>query len=172
MFLADSDILGILLALLTFVVPVISSIMEKKRKNKRNAAMRQPEQQEQVYEEFVQDGETEPDRAQEIEELFNELLGLKEEPQVQEMEEESLMEKLQFEDLQQEQPMSQEKLEPVYEEKVEPVAVNVEPVQQTIFQEDENGCGEKTESLKERFRNNPKDAVIFSEILKPKFKEN
>lgn len=170
MFLSDSDILGILLALLTFVVPVISSIMEKKRKDKRRGAMQQPEQQ-QEHEEFVQE-EAEPSGAQEIEDLFNELLGLKGESQVQEMEEENLVEELEFEEFQQEEPQLQVPVEPLFEEKVEPVTVNVEPVQQTLFQEDENGCGEKRESLKERLRKNPKDAVIFAEILNPKFKEN
>ena len=170
MFLSDSDILGILLALLTFVVPVISSIMEKKRKDKRRGAMQQPEQQ-QVHEEFVQE-EAEPSGAQEIEDLFNELLGLKGESQVQEMEEENLVEELEFEEFQQEEPQPHVPVEPLFEEKVEPVTVNVEPVQQTLFQEDENGCGEKRESLKERLRKNPKDAVIFAEILNPKFKEN
>lgn len=170
MFLSDSDILGILLALLTFVVPVISSIMEKKRKEKRKGAMQQPEQQ-QVHEEFVQE-EAEPSGAQEIEDLFNELLGLKGESQVQEMEEENLVEGLEFEEFQQEEPQPHVPVEPLFEEKVEPATVNVEPVQQTLFQEDENGCGEKRESLKERLRKNPKDAVIFAEILNPKFKEN
>ena len=170
MFLSDSDILGILLALLTFVVPVISSIMEKKRKEKRKGAMQQPEQQ-QVHEEFVQE-EAEPSGAQEIEDLFNELLGLKGESQVHEMEEENLVEELEFEEFQQEEPQPQVPVEPLFEEKVEPVTVNVEPVQQTLFQEDENGYGEKRESLKERLRKNPKDAVIFAEILNPKFKEN
>ena len=33
--LLDSDILGILLALMTFVVPAISGILEKKRKEKK-----------------------------------------------------------------------------------------------------------------------------------------
>lgn len=170
MFLSDSDILGILLALLTFVVPVISSIMEKKRKEKRKGAMQQPEQQ-QVHEEFVQE-EAEPSGAQEIEDLFNELLGLKGESQVQEMEEENLVEELEFEEFQQEEPQPQVPVEPLFKEKVVPVTVNVEPVQQTLYQEDENGCGEKRESLKERLRKNPKDAVIFAEILNPKFKEN
>ena len=170
MFLSDSDILGILLALLTFVVPVISSIMEKKRKDKRRGAMQQPEQQ-QEHEEFVQE-EAEPSGAQEIEDLFNELLGLKGESQVQEMEEENLVAEVEFEEFQQEEPQPQVPVEPLLEEKVEPVTVNVEPVQQTLFQEDDNGCGEKRESLKERFRKNPKDAVIFAEILNPQFKEN
>lgn len=162
MFSADSDILGILLALLTFVVPVISSIMEKKRKNRRSSTMQQEYHEEQIQEEFVQEEESEPSRAQEIEELFNELLGLREQPQEQEIGEEE----------QQVEQVPEVPEEPLFEEKVEPVTMSIEPAQQTIFQEDENACGEKRESLKERFRNNPKDAVIFAEILKPKFKEN
>ena len=58
----DSDLLGILLALLTFIVPVITSIKESKKKKAR-------QQQEIVPDEHI------AEESDDLEEMFNVLLG-------------------------------------------------------------------------------------------------
>lgn len=123
MFTLDSDILAILLAIISFIIPAINAIREKKKK---------PKSQEQTQSDpfhFVEEEqepshtivEESPDKSlsNEIEDLFSELLGLqhKEDQQVQEEPEEN------------------------------------------------------AKSVKERIKTNPKDMVLFAEILKPKFKE-
>ncbi len=123
MFTLDSDILAILLAIISFIIPAINAIREKKKK---------PKSQEQTQSDpfhFVEEEqepshtvvEESPDKSlsNEIEDLFSELPGLqhKEDQQVQEEPEEN------------------------------------------------------AKSVKERIKTNPKDMVLFAEILKPKFKE-
>ena len=168
MFTLDSDILAILLAIISFIIPAINAIREKKKK---------PKSQEQTQSDpfhFVEEEqepshtvvEESPDKSlsNEIEDLFSELLGLqhKEDQQVQEEPEEELPE----------QEHNPEQQEP----KIQETAVK-EPYQEgiqatvTMLQENSPEPEENAKSVKERIKTNPKDMVLFAEILKPKFKE-
>lgn len=171
----DSDILGILLALLTFVVPVISSVMEKKKKKGRGEQTPQQEHHEIVQDEIQQ--EERDSRVQEMEELFNELLGLNgQEPrEQQELHEEEMTidEQVEMEQVAQQPSVNFTAVEPVEEPMIEEEGIP----QTTIVQEPVNqayesaGDGEKVH-FRERLKNDPKAAIVFAEILKPKYKEN
>lgn len=161
--LLDSDILGILLALMTFVVPAISGVLEKKRKEKkrREAELYREELPEQPCREENED----PDEAQklndEIQELFDVLTGKDasdeeiEEPVVEEVE-----------ILPHSSAPAADELQPVPEEVEENVVLQTEPeaVQEAPAAQEGN-------SLKKRIKDNPKEAIILAEILAPKFKE-
>lgn len=169
MIFMDSDILGILLALFTFVVPVISSVLEKKRKKAKGEPDEEPAAEQDEVGEFHED----------VEDLFNELLGLKkQETDSRDLDLGEDLEpgpdyKMSPEPLAVEiQPMAEDVVKPGITENVVSAIQNSETVQRTVLQEEENASEEVGTSLKERFRSNPKDAVIFAEILNPKFKEN
>ena len=159
--LLDSDILGILLALMTFVLPAISGVLEKKRKEKkrREAELYREELPEQTS------GEEVPSEAQklndEIQELFDVLAGKNipdgevEEPV---MEEEEILPPSSTPAADELQPVPVEVEEDVVLQ-TEPVKVQAEPVVQ-----EEN-------PIKKRIKDNPKEAIILAEILTPKFKE-
>ena len=159
--LLDSDILGILLALMTFVVPAISGILEKKRKEKkrREAELYNEELPEQTSR------EEEPSEAQrlneEIQELFDVLAGKNipdEEVEEPVMEEEEIL-PCNF------TPAADE-LQPVPVEVEENVVLQTEPVnvQAEPVAQEEN-------PIRKRIKENPKEAIILAEILTPKFKE-
>lgn len=159
--LLDSDILGILLALMTFVVPAISGILEKKRKEKkrREAELYREELPEQTSVEEV------PSEAQklndEIQELFDVLAGKNipdEEVEEPVMEEEEILPPSFTPAADELQPVPVEVEENVVLQ-TEPVKVQAEPVVQ-----EEN-------PIKKRIKDNPKEAIILAEILTPKFKE-
>ena len=140
MYTLDSDILAILLALISFVIPAITAIREKKKK--------QGQQQEAENES--------PDELlhkQDVEELFSELLGLQDKV---DQEQEAAC---------QEVPSVQMTPEPVpHQEGIRATAVSMQ-------QESAPAREDEAKSLKERIKANPKDMVIFAQILKPKFKE-
>ena len=160
--LLDSDILGILLALMTFVVPAISGVLEKKRKEKKR-------REAELYIREDLSGQTseeeEPGEAQklndEIQELFDVLAGKNipdEEVEEPVVEEEEILPRSFTPAADELQPVPVE-----VEEKVvlqtEPLTAQAEPVVQ-----EEN-------SIKKRIKDNPKEAIILAEILSPKFKE-
>ncbi len=195
MFTLDSDLLGLLMALLTFFIPVITSIMEKrKKKRKEEISALQPGSEDYVQEEdkddFLPDEllhnrpnpepavvEEEPQHsaASELEELFNDILGLN----VQQHNVPDGDAKSPAGDLAMVQEPMEDKLEEIVGKKGsgekflegeaataqanEPVAPVGEDILNEIPQEDKG--------LKKRIKENPKDMVIFAEILKPKFKE-
>ena len=153
MYTLDSDILAILLALISFVIPAITAIREKKKK--------QGQQQEAENES--------PDELlhkQDVEELFSELLGLQDKVDQEQEEsiaaEETVLDvapQVQQEECQQMTP------EPVpHQEGISATAVSMQ-------QESAPAREDEAKSLKERIKANPKDMVIFAQILKPKFKE-
>ena len=159
--LLDSDILGILLALMTFVVPAISGVLEKKRKEKkrREAELYREELPEQTSVEEV------PSEAQklndEIQELFDVLAGKNipdEEVEEPVMEEEEILPPGFTPAADELQPVPVEVEENVVLQ-TEPLTAQAEPVVQ-----EEN-------SIKKRIKDNPKEAIILAEILSPKFKE-
>ena len=162
----DSDLLGILLALLTFIVPVITSFKEAKKKKAR-------QQQEIVPEEPVAE---EPD---DLEEMFNVLLGKQKEeceqepddvwaPDVAEVVQEP--EVAEVVELQRPAAAELEKKEP-FTEGTSAVAQAYKPSVEPVAEMEPEAEGKAVPSIKDKFRNNPKDAVIMGEILKPKFKE-
>lgn len=166
----DSDLLGILLALLTFVLPAVSAFLEKRRKEKRRGGARMPQAEPSdpypdkesstdaeglhVYatrQEMPPAGGDEQDapqhmqeedvRAREIEELFEVLLGVRKKSEAE---------------------------EPVHVESV--VEEDSQPRQQPA-QESGADVPAAGKSLKERLKEHPEDMVLFAEIMKPKFKE-
>ena len=144
MFTLDSDLMGILMALLTFLVPLISALVDRKRK-KRKGEQPNP----------VQEPDSQQERLNELEEMFDLLIGKESnEPQIE------------------------PQIEPVEEIKIaeEGESTIVNNISQVVVQKEETQKEEtqKEEAhkeLKERLKENPKDLVIFSEILNPKFKE-
>lgn len=176
--LLDSDLLGILLALATFIVPAVSGVLEKKRKEKKR---REAELYPQAQPEYPQeeDSAESKDEAQnlneEIEELFNVLMG-KEAAQEEEILPDSTQEPKGQESWQQEavqheeavpwKPAEEEIPEPMHrmvEEQVKPQTEQIEAMAQPEPQEGN--------TLKKRIKGNPKEAIVLSEILTPKFKE-
>jgi hypothetical protein len=148
MFTLDSDLLGLLMALLTFFIPVITSIMEK-RKKKGKGELR-------IEEEFLPDEESQ----QSLD--ITEILGIQEDKS--------------FPDV---FPVEKAECTTVEEEvidKLPDAAPFVEGASVTeIGQEPENTVAQEKEQqekgVKQRLKDNPKDMVLFAEILKPKFKE-
>ena len=148
MFTLDSDLLGLLMALLTFFIPVITSIMEK-RKKKGKGELR-------IEEEFLPDEES-------LESVdIPEILDIQEDKS--------------FPDV---FPVEKAECTTVEEEvidKLPDAAPFVEGASVTeIGQEPESTVAEAKEQqekgVKQRLKDNPKDMVLFAEILKPKFKE-
>jgi hypothetical protein len=148
MFTLDSDLLGLLMALLTFFIPVITSIMEK-RKKKGKGGLR-------IEEEFLPDEESQ--QSLDITEILD------------------IQEDKSFPDV---FPVEKEECTPVEEEvidKLPDAAPFVEGASVTeIGQEPESTVAQEKEQqekgVKQRLKDNPKDMVLFAEILKPKFKE-
>lgn len=148
MFTLDSDLLGLLMALLTFFIPVITSIMEK-RKKKGKGELR-------IEEEFLPDEESQ----QSLD--ITEILGIQEDKS--------------FPDV---FPVEKAECTTVEEEvidKLPDAAPFVEGASVTeIGQEPESTVAQEKEQqekgVKQRLKDNPKDMVLFAEILKPKFKE-
>ena len=165
----DSDLLGILLALLTFVVPVITSIKEAKKKKAR-------QQQEAVQDEQVA---PESDASEELEEMFNVLLGKQKEELEQEPDDTWVQEVAEVVqepevaevvELQRPAAAELEKKEP-FTEGTSAVAQAYQPSVEPVAEMESEAEGKAVPSIKDKLRNNPKDAVIMGEILKPKFKE-
>ena len=162
----DSDLLGILLALLTFIVPVITSFKEAKKKKAR-------QQQELVPDEHI------AEESDDLEEMFNVLLGKQKEeceqepddvwaPDVAEVVQEP--EVAEVVELQRPAAAELEKKEP-FTEGTSAVAQAYQPSVEPVAEMEPEAEGKAVPSIKDKFRNNPKDAVIMGEILKPKFKE-
>lgn len=148
MFTLDSDLLGLLMALLTFFIPVITSIMEK-RKKKGKGELR-------IEEEFLPDEES--FESDDIPEILD------------------IQEDKSFPDA---FPVEKAECTTVEEEvidKLPDAASFVEGASVTeIGQEPESTVAQEKEQqekgVKQRLKDNPKDMVLFAEILKPKFKE-
>lgn len=162
----DSDLLGILLALLTFVVPVITSIKEAKKKKAR-------QQQE------IEPDEPVAEESDDLEEMFNVLLGKQKEELEQEPDDAWVQEVAEVVqepevaevvELQRPAAAELEKKEP-FTEGISAVAQVYQPSVEPVAEMEPEAEGKAVPSIKDKFRNNPKDAVIMGEILKPKFKE-
>lgn len=166
MYTLDTDILAILLAIISFVIPAITAIREKKKKGSGQ------------QQEAMNESPDELLHKQDVEELFNELLGLQIEVDEEKPAEDSaLEEQTGQQDIFHEQVMQLEESSGAFEEQAgyqEGVHAVAETVPDEVPQMQEPVAGESEEnarSLKERVKANPKDMVLFAEILKPKFKE-
>ena len=162
----DSDLLGILLALLTFIVPVITSFKEAKKKKAR-------QQQEIVPDEYI------AEESDDLEEMFNVLLGKQKEELEREPDDawvqdvaEVVQEPEVAEVVEPQRPAAAEleKKEP-FTEGTSAVAQAYQPSVEPVAEMEPEAEGKAVPSIKDKLRNNPKDAVIMGEILKPKFKE-
>ena len=119
MYYADSDLISILLAIITMAAGIYSSTRKRKRVEDipaHNPFVEEEVPQEEIYQEPEQPVQNQPEAVQQI-------------------------------------PVQQE-----------PAKVVAEP-QKTVCKE------EKQKDFKSRLKSSPKDAVLFSEILKPKYKE-
>ncbi len=146
MFTLDSDIMGILMALLTFLIPLISALVERKRKKRKGevADILPDEEPVDNQQNQVREHDPQQERHDELEEMFNLILG--KEPQQQEEEKE-------------------------VEVPVDIVPQELPEEEFEAVEEGETNKEEPRKGLKERLKDNPKDMVLFSEILNPKFKE-
>ena len=155
--LLDSDLLGILLALAAFIVPAVSGVLEKKRKEKKKREAEMYPHAQPVYPQEQDAAESEDDAMslnEEVDELFNILMGretAKEEEILPDSHKETHTEEIPV-------PMHQ-----LVEENVEYQTEQVGAMEEPEPKEDN--------SLKKRIKGNPKEAIILSEILSPKFKE-
>ena len=152
----DSDILGIVVAMITVAFSIYSSITSRKKKGNRT-----PEnvQSAQVYEQEENPAVLESD---EIDEFFDLLLsGNAEKEEASDMVGETM-----------EEPSPAE--ENVRPEEQEGISLTIWPdrisavIEKQPQLEDEVG---DAQDLKKRIKLDPKDIVICSEILNPKFKE-
>ena len=181
MYTLDSDILAILLAIISFTIPAINAAREKKKRQRAQEEsdpchFQEREQQEPAHT-CVEESPDEL-RRREMEELFSGLLGL--EHKVEELQEKSA-EEIQNPVMQQEQPYEDvDAVEGTVPDVVPRMQETVvehhqqEGIQATVCSVQEESAPateDKAKSLKERIKDNPKDMVIFAEILKPKFKE-
>ena len=169
MYTLDTDILAILLAIISFVIPAITAIREKKKKGNGQ------------QQETINESPDEQLHKQDVEELFNELLGLQIKVDGEEtVEDDTLKEQSMPQEYLNEQEMQQEAIEALQQPAMQPeyMQEGVHAVAETVPEEEpqmpqyvEDVSGETAKSLKERVKANPKDMVLFAEILKPKFKE-
>ena len=184
MFTLDSDLLGLLIALLTFFVPVLTSIMEKRKKKRKESVQEQDERDFLPDESFhslhkhapqVEEEGSRTTAASELEELFNDILGINvQQHNVPDGEDHSVAKVVEMEDgeLAMDEGKAVGKIE--HEGKIlegEAATLHLDegvaPVGEEILKE----IPQVDNGLKKRIKENPKDMVLFAEILKPKFKE-
>ena len=157
----DSDLMGIIMALLTFLIPAISALLEKNRKKKKGAVA-------QDVQDFREENEEESPFF-DLKAIFDEVTE-----ELAQEEESAVNEEYETAREQQVQPVLQvQEPEPVeYGELVEEavpvtVAVPVQEVPESVEPE-----GKKPENkILQRLKENPADMVIFAEIMNPKYKE-
>lgn len=166
MYKLDSDLMGIIFALLTFLVPVISAISERKRKKRKEASKPQngelfqgdafAHEDECLHDE--EDVHEEDDSLKsDIDEIFDMILGNRRGDDVKGDEADTTKEEV-AEELPAEEALPQTFIQPeapeVYEE--------------SVVEEPDT---KPAEGIKGRLSKNPKDMVIFAEIMNPKYKE-
>ncbi len=169
MFKLDSDILGILFAIITFLLPAISALLEKKRKKRKGEVPVQD-----VEESVEVNGKEFFSLQNVLDEVVQELRQTEEADMlgvVQDAGEEDVPgpqdipgeAEVHFEDV-------------VAVEEAEPATVEVNPM---VCETAAVGAGDAVEGeaekerkgVKARLKNNPGDMVLFAEIMNPKFKE-
>ena len=157
----DSDIMGIIMALLTFLIPAISALLEKNRKKKKGEAVQD------VQDSLAENEEESP--FFDLKAIFDEVTE-----ELAQEEESAVNEEYETAREQQVQPVLQvQEPEPVeYGELVEeavPVTADV-PVREVPGSVVPEGEKPKNKIL-QRLKENPADMVLFAEIMNPKYKE-
>lgn len=136
MYCADSNILSILLAVITLAAGIYSSSAKRKKGDEDVVQMQNAE-------------DAEDDLS--FESIF-EGLGLQEQTEADD--------RLSVQNQEEIQEKIQEEIQEKIQEKIQEDAQAQEPV-----------AKEKSNDVKSRLKSSPKDAVLFAEILKPKYKE-
>lgn len=158
MYYADSDLLSILLAIITLAAGFYSST-KKSRKSVDSAA---PNTDMSQHEDMsISDIFQEDDFFQEIASMMDDA----------EPDQDSDQDQAQ---VQEAEPSQYRQAEPLQEEAVPQTVVSgIEISENEEIAEEQNSIceEEKQDSLKSRLKGSPKDAILFSEILKPKYKE-
>jgi len=157
----DSDIMGIIMALLTFLIPAISALLEKNRKKKKGEAVQdvqdslaENEEESPFFDLKAIFDEVTEELAQEEESAVNEEYETAREQQVQPV-------------LQVQEPEHVEYGELVEEAVPVTADVPVREVPASVVPE-----GEKPKNkILQRLKENPADMVLFAEIMNPKYKE-
>ncbi len=174
MFKLDSEIVGLLIAIITFLLPVISKILDKKKKKKgaeNVLAENTPDENASVEDASVEEDEDSPFFS--LKDVFNEVIQelsdeqQEEEPVIVTDEPEEVVvehKPVMQESFLQKMPVGQNGLV----EEAEPATVTVIPYENEQLA---NGEEKPDNSVRGRLKNNPKDMVLFAEIMNPKFKE-
>ena len=184
MFTLDSDLLGLLIALLTFFVPVLTSIMEKRKKKRKESVQEQDERDflpdeslHNLHKPAPQVEEEDPHTtaASELEELFNDILGINvQQNNVSDGDDHGVADVVESEvdglAIETDEAVGKIGHEgDILEGEAATLHLDeqVPPVGEEILKE----VPQEDKGLKKRIKENPKDMVLFAEILKPKFKE-
>ena len=138
----DSDIMGIVMALLTFLVPVISAIIERNRKKRNGGVAQSLPDDNDPFGEFEE--ETQPGHLETIEEIAVETVETVE------------------------TVGTVKTVETVETSGALDSAVGI---QNPLAEQEKELPEEKKKSLGERLKRNPADMVLFAEIMNPKYKE-
>ena len=156
----DSDILGILFAIITFLLPAISALLDKKRKKSKGG---------------IQAGDVdEPVRESDEDSPFFSIQSVIDEV-VEELKQAETADELEMVEnpVEEQEGIEDEVVETVKVEEAEPATVPASAVLETQVSETpvSEAPANDGEGIKGRLKSNPKDMVIFAEIMNPKFKE-
>lgn len=138
----DSDIMGIVMALLTFLVPVISAIIERNRKKRNGGVAKSLPDDNDPFGEFEE--ETQPGHLETIEEIAVETV---------------------------ETVGTVKTVETVETLGALGTLESAVGIQNPLAEQEKELPEEKKKGLGERLKRNPADMVLFAEIMNPKYKE-
>lgn len=138
----DSDIMGIVMALLTFLVPVISAIIERNRKKRNGGVAQSLPDDNDPFGEFEE--ETQPGHLETIEEIAVETV---------------------------ETVGTVKTVETVETLGALGALESAVGIQNPLAGQEKELPEEKKKGLGERLKRNPADMVLFAEIMNPKYKE-
>lgn len=138
----DSDIMGIVMALLTFLVPVISAIIERNRKKRNGGVAQSLPDDNDPFGEFEE--ETQSGHLETIEEIAVETV---------------------------ETVGTVKTVETVETLGALGTLESAVGIQNPLAEQEKELPEEKKKGLGERLKRNPADMVLFAEIMNPKYKE-
>lgn len=141
----DSDIMGIVMALLTFLVPVISAIIERNRKKRNGGVAQSLPDDNDPFGEFEE--ETQPGHLETIEEIAVETVETVE------------------------TVGTVKTIETVETSGALGTLESAVGIQNPLAEQEKELPEEKKKGLGERLKRNPADMVLFAEIMNPKYKE-
>ncbi len=176
MYYADSDILTVIIAMITIAAGVYSSVAKKKSPSGNgkvsdllgsdNVNDLSGENEKGIMEKiFVTEEEIDEEA-----DLFDSIFGLKKED-AEEVEDAGVMQQDGLESAEEEYA---EALQRIGEEEEQRMQQECEQIGQTQVGQTHGqmqSVEDQKDGLKERLKKSPKDIIVFAEILKPKFKE-